>query len=116
MSSLRSLRFIALLTILLFVVSCAITEERKVTYTTYQSGAGAVAWSPEGRHFAVKEVIRIIALPSQEVIETLDPAGGMTCDLRFSPDGQFLLIANQRGAHVYDTTTWEVKRLKLSSL
>jgi WD40 repeat protein len=82
----------------------------------------AVAVSPDGRMLAdmhpgaLKEVIRIIALPSQEVIETLNPLGGMTCDLRFSPDGQFLLIANQRGAHVYDTTTWEVKRLKLSSI
>jgi WD40 repeat protein len=82
----------------------------------------AVAVSPDGRMLAdmhpgaLKEVIRIIALPSQEVIETLNPLGGMTCDLRFSPDGHFLLIANQRGAHVYDTTTWEVKRLKLSSI
>jgi hypothetical protein len=59
MSSSRSLGFIALLTILLFVVSCAITEEQKVTYTPYQSGAGAVAWSPEGRHFAVANHIGI---------------------------------------------------------
>ena len=81
-----------------------------------------VAVSPDGRVLAdmhpgaLKEVIRIINISSQEVVEKLNPRGGMTCDLRFSPDGQFLLIANQRGAHVYDTTTWEVKRLKSSSI
>jgi WD40 repeat protein len=82
----------------------------------------AVAVSPDGRMLAdmhpgvLKEVIRILDTSSQEVIETLNPRGGMTCDLRFSPNGQFLLIANQRGAHVYDTTTWEVKRVQLSSI
>ena len=25
-------------------------------------------------------------------------------------------LSNQRGAHVYDTSTWEVKRIQLSSI
>jgi len=62
----------------------------------------------------MKEVIRVIDLATQAVVITLNPRGGMTCDLEFSPDGRFLLIANQRGAHIYDTAAWKVTRLKLS--
>ena len=64
---------------------------------------------------AMKEVIRIIEIATEEVVKTLNPAGGMTCDLEFSPDGHHLLIANQRGVHIYNTKTWEVVRLKLET-
>ena len=64
---------------------------------------------------AMKEVIRIIEIATDEVVKTLNPTGGMTCDLEFSPDGRHLLIANQRGAHIYNTKTWEVVRLKLET-
>jgi len=82
----------------------------------------AVAVSRDGRLLAdvhpgtMKEVIRIIELESQEVITTLNPRGGMTCDLKFSPDGNLLLIANQRGAHIYETESWEASRIKLSDV
>ena len=65
---------------------------------------------------AMKEVIRIIEMNTEEVVKTLNPAGGMTCDLKFSPDSRHLLIANQRGVHIYNTKTWEVTRLKLETL
>ena len=64
---------------------------------------------------AMKEVIRIIEIATEEVVKTLNPTGGMTCDLEFSPDGHHLLIANQRGVHIYNTKTWEVVRLKLET-
>ena len=81
----------------------------------------AVAVSRDGRLIAdvhpgsLKEVIRILELESGEVNTTLNPRGGMTCDLKFSPDGKFLLIANQRGAHIYDTTSWESSWIRLNA-
>lgn len=81
----------------------------------------AVAVSRDGRLIAdvhpgtLKEVIRIIEFESGKVVAKLNPRGGMTCDLKFSPDGKFLLIANQRGAHVYDTISWEASRIKLNA-
>lgn len=62
----------------------------------------------------LKERIRIIDVAQGEVVQKLDPRGGRTCDLQFSPDGSRLLIANQRGGHVYDTAAWGVTRLKAS--
>jgi hypothetical protein len=63
----------------------------------------------------MKEVIRIIEIATEEVVIKLNPKGGMTCDLEFSPDGRHLLIANQRGAHIYDTTAWTSTRLELET-
>lgn len=78
-----------------------------------------VAISPDGLLIAdmhpgaLKEVIRIIEIATEEVVKKLNPRGGMTCDLEFSPDGRHLLIANQRGVHIYDTTAWTSTRLEL---
>jgi WD40 repeat protein len=82
--------------------------------------ARAVAVSPDGLLIAdmhpgyLKERIRIIDAVGGEVIEELNPRGGATCDLEFSPDGRHLLVANQRGGHVYDTATWTAVRLDAS--
>jgi WD40 repeat protein len=84
------------------------------------SCARAVAVSPDGLLIAdmhpgyLKERIRIIDAVGGEVIEELNPRGGATCDLEFSPDGRHLLVANQRGGHVYDTATWTAVRLEAS--
>ena len=64
----------------------------------------------------IKEVIRIIDLATQEVITTLNPRGGLTCGMEFSPDGRFLLAVNSRGAHLYDTQTWQVKQITPTKL
>ena len=80
----------------------------------------AAAVDPGGGRIAdmhpgyLKERIRIIEATAGEVVEELNPRGGLTCDLEFSPDGTRLLIANQGGAHVYDTATWSVTRLEAS--
>jgi WD40 repeat protein len=60
----------------------------------------------------MKERTRIIESVSGELVRELNPKGGRTCDLEFSPDGSRLLIANSRGAHLFDTKTWEVERIK----
>jgi WD40 repeat protein len=79
----------------------------------------ATAVSPDGTMIAdmhpgtMKEVIRIIDTESGEEITRLNPRGGWTCDLVFSPDGKRLLIANYRGAHLADTETWKITRVKL---
>lgn len=79
-----------------------------------------ISVSPDGNLLAdmhpgvMKERTRIIESESGEVLRELNPKGGRTCDLEFSPDGTRLLIANSRGAHLFDTKTWEVERIKLS--
>ena len=78
-----------------------------------------VAVSPDGSLVAdmhpgvMKERTRVIEAESGEVLRELNPKGGRTCDLEFSPDGSRLLIANSRGAHLFDTKTWEVERIKM---
>ena len=79
-----------------------------------------VAVSPDGRLVAdahpgvMKERTRIIEAESGEILRELNPKGGRTCNLEFSPDGTRLLIANSRGAHLFDTKSWEVERIKIS--
>jgi WD40 repeat protein len=78
-----------------------------------------VAVSPDGSLVAdthpgvMKERTRIIEAESGELLRELNPKGGRTCDLEFSPDGSLLLIANSRGAHLFDTKTWEAERIKM---
>lgn len=79
-----------------------------------------VAVSPDGRLVAdahpgvMKERTRIIEAESGEILRELNPKGGRTCNLEFSPDGTRLLIANSRGAHLFDTKSWVVERIKIS--
>ena len=79
----------------------------------------ATAVSPDGRFIAdmhpgvLKEVIRVLDADTQEEITRLNPRGGHTCDMAFSPDSNLLLVANPRGASVYDTKTWQATKLKL---
>jgi len=80
----------------------------------------AAAVDPGGARVAdmhpgyLRERIRIIEAATGEVVEDLNPRGGLTCDLEFSPDGTRLLIANQAGGHVYETAAWTVTRLEAS--
>jgi WD40 repeat protein len=54
-----------------------------------------------------KEKIRVIDTASGKVIRRLNPRGGQTCGLAVNHDGTKLLIANNRVARLYDTTSWE---------
>jgi WD40 repeat protein len=66
------------------------------------------------RHPGVaKESIRIMDLEAYEVIKTLNPPGGATCDMAFSPDGAWLLLATEQVARLFDTTSWEGKDFNL---
>ena len=75
--------------------------------------ARVTAAAPSGEYLAdvhsgiTKEKIRIIGIASGEVIRTLNPRGGHTCGVAFSPDGTKLLIANSRVARLYDTSSWK---------
>lgn len=66
------------------------------------------------RHPGVaRETIRVMDLEAYEVTETLNPPGGATCDMVFSPDGRWLLLATEEAAIIYDTRTWTARRLDL---
>jgi len=77
-----------------------------------------VAIAPDGLSLAdvhpglEKEKIRIIAIPSGEVMKTLNPRGGHTCGIVFSPDGNYLLLVNRRVARLYDTSSWSFSDLR----
>lgn len=79
----------------------------------------AVAVSPDGSLVAdmhpgiMREKTRIINAVDGQVLKELNPRGGRSCDLEFSPDGSRLLIGNNRGVHLYDTESWEVERVKM---
>jgi WD40 repeat protein len=74
------------------------------------SGGGMLADMNPG---IVKEKIRILDTKTRAVLQELDPRGGDSCGMSFSPDGKYLLIANHRGAHLYDTETWTDTRMHL---
>jgi len=69
--------------------------------------------SPSGAYLVdvhsgiTKEKVRVIEVASDQVIQRLNPRGGRTCGVAFSPDGTKLLIANNRVARLYDTTSWQ---------
>ena len=54
----------------------------------------------------LKEKIRIIDVKEDRVVARLNPRGGNTCAVAFSPDGSQLLIANNRVARLYDANSW----------
>lgn len=54
-----------------------------------------------------KEKIRIINIESGDVVKTINPRGGYTCGVAFSPNGLKMLIANNRVARLYDTKNWD---------
>lgn len=54
-----------------------------------------------------KEKIRIINIESGNVVKTINPRGGYTCGVAFSPNGLKMLIANNRVARLYDTKNWD---------
>lgn len=77
------------------------------------------ALSADGRLLAdrhpgvAKETIRVMDLEAYEVLRTLNPPGGATCDMVFSPDGRWLLLATEKAALVYDTGLWRDRVLDL---
>jgi len=68
----------------------------------------SVAVTPDGSLLAdmhpgiTREKIRLIDPANGRVLQELNPRGGDTCGMAFSPDGSRLLIANQHGGQVYD--------------
>jgi WD40 repeat protein len=72
----------------------------------------ATAVSPGGNYIVdvhagkLKEKIRIIDVKEDRVVARLNPRGGNTCAVAFSPDGSQLLIANNRVARLYDANSW----------
>jgi WD40 repeat protein len=78
----------------------------------------SVAVTPDGSLLAdmhpgiTREKIRLIDPANGRVLQELNPRGGDTCGMAFSPDGSRLLIANQRGGHVYDVNSQGLTRLK----
>ena len=52
------------------------------------------------------EKIRILDIGENKVVERLNPRGGVTCGVAFSPDGASLLVANNRVARLYNTSDW----------
>ena len=83
--------------------------------------ARETAVSPDGRIISdvhsgkLKEKIRIMDLERGAIIKKLDPAGGHTCGVVFSPDSSKLLLANHRGAFLYDTKTWAFENFDLGA-
>jgi serine/threonine protein kinase/WD40 repeat protein len=68
---------------------------------------GAMAFSPEGRMFAVNELgrVRLVELPSGNPVATLDPASGLATDftfLAFSPDGTQLAAVRDHTIVLWD--------------
>ena len=59
-------------------------------------------------------VMAVIDRQSNKVVEKWT-ADSSVCDLQFSPDGRWLLVANSKGAHLYDTRTWKARRLELEA-
>jgi len=79
----------------------------------YEFCKRATAVSPTGNYIVdvhagkLKEKIRIVDIREDKVVATLNPRGGNTCAVAFSPDGSKLLIANNRVARLYDVDTWD---------
>ena len=70
-----------------------------------ESGAGGVAFSPDGRWLAQAEAnIVIRALPSQSLVHTIPSDAGM---LAFSPDSTLLASSNDDGVSLWRTGSWE---------
>lgn len=71
--------------------------------------------SPRGEYIVdvhsgkLKEKIRILSLSENKVVKKLNPRGGKTCGVAFSPDGSKLLVANNRVARLYDIDTWNFR-------
>ena len=91
-------------------------------WTTAHACKRAAATSPDGRWIVDKQLgldelerIRVIDSASGEVVQSLKPRGSNTCDLKFSPDGSLLILVNSKGAHLFDSTTWKSKRIKLKA-
>ena len=79
----------------------------------------SVAATADGRLVAdmhpgwVTEKIRVLETATGKVLHEIDPRGADTCSLAFSPDGRRLLIANQKGGHVYDLESRKTTRLDM---
>lgn len=75
--------------------------------------------SPDGNYIVhahaglLKEKIRVLDLTENTVVKWLNPSGGKTCGVAFSPDGSKLLIANDRVARLYDTNNWDFEDFAL---
>lgn len=75
--------------------------------------------NPDGRWLAdvypgiTSEIIRVYDLESGVVVRRLNPRGDYSCAVKFSPNGEQLLITTNKVTRLYDTKTWSHNDLKL---
>jgi WD40 repeat protein len=75
--------------------------------------------SPDGSLLAdvypgiTKEVISVLAVKSGKVLMRIDPPGNYSCNVKFHPNGQQLLVTTHKVVRIYDTGTWKYYDLKL---
>jgi WD40 repeat protein len=87
------------------------------TVSLRYSCARVAAISPDGRTIISTtrgpshDVTAVIDRTQNQVIEkwTADPS---ICDMKFSPDGKYLVEATARGVFLFDTTSWKKTDLK----
>ena len=69
--------------------------------------------SPDGKWLADiypginKEVVGVYEMEAGEVVRMLHPRGEYSCAVKFSPNGEQLLITSNKAASLYDTKTWK---------
>jgi DNA-binding beta-propeller fold protein YncE len=90
-----------------------------VRRTTAEWCGRSTAISPDGSLLAdvypgiTKEVISVLAVKSGKVLKSINPPGNYSCNVKFHPNGQQLLVTTHKVVRIYDTNTWKYYDLKL---